>query len=166
MSKGDGEGGGRLSAGGVGGRAAGVAGMLAGGVVISGVGYLVVRHTGKGFVKLDPTKLTPQMAAAAVENAGKIAATDVLASTAKARVANAMRTEGGQLVTPVASGKQLKRALKLAEPTVGKYEELARKINLANVKGTGGREGRNLKARQRRIRGKLQEVLIDKLRKL
>lgn len=164
MSKGDGDSGGRMAAGGVGGRAAAIASLLVGGAVLAGAGYLLIRHTGKGFVKTAPEMFTEAMFEAVMANAASIQDGDVLVSTAGTRVAEAMRTEAGELVVPVATGKQIKRSLKLVQPT---YEELAGRINLDKVFGTGGEEGRKERDRRyqkiRRIRQRLVPVIVRDL---
>lgn len=164
MSKGDGSEGGRMSAGGVGGRAAAIAALLVGGTVLTGAGYALIRHTGKGFVKTVPQKLTVEMVEAAMANAGSIRDSDVLVSTAGTRVAGAMRTEAGELVVPVATGKQIKRSLKLVKPT---YEELAARIDLKAAFGTGGELGRKERDRRyqkkRRVLQRLVPVIVRDL---
>lgn len=161
MSKGDGSEGGRMAAGGVAGRAAAIAAVLAGGAVLTGVGFLLVRHVGGQFIKTAPSKFTEQMLEVLLSaGMASILDKDVLVSTAGTRVGEAMRNEAGELVVPVATGKQLKKALKLVKPT---YEQLAERINMSKAFGTGGRAGRNKYERLRRLRKRLVPVIVRNL---
>lgn len=163
MSKGDGPAAGAAGAGGVAGRAGAIASLLVGVTLLAGGGYALIRQEGLQRLKVVP-RVTWEMAKAlfkrGVEN---IDAKDVLVSTAKATAGQGAMRHDGKLVTPIATGTQLKRAMKAVKPS---YEQLAERIRLDRVKGSGGREGKNRKARQARLRQKFIEVFVQELQKI
>lgn len=161
MSKGNGESGGRAAVGGAAGRAAAIAATIIGSVVIAGVGYEVIRRTAKTPIRMWPQKITEAVAMSLAQkvykNANVIRDNDVIVAKGAAKVGEAMRTEGGELVTPLATGKQIKRALKVVKPT---YEELARRIDLKSIKGKATLDELARKQRYRRVRKKFRDVLV------
>lgn len=167
MGKGNGEGGGALGAGGVASRSAAIAGTLLGTAIVAGAGFAMIRRAAAGRVSVNPGALTPAMAAHVLNDVGAMRNSDVLVSTMPAKgLAKAMRLPGspvggirqasagshpaiaasigrlakGGTVTPVATGKQLKRAVaSLTKPgpvaTKGKTAGTLKKEALGRVKG-------------------------------